>query len=49
MSTDLTSICSVFTFVLTDGGTGCLFWGFIAVTCGMLLVCDVRLGESHLL
>lgn len=39
-----TVICSwevilpVFTFVLTDGGTGLLFWGFIAVALGMLLV-----------
>ena len=28
----------LFTFVLTDGGTGLLFWGFICVGCGMLLV-----------
>lgn len=39
-----TVICSwevllpVFTFVLVDGGYGTLFWGFIAVTIGMLLV-----------
>lgn len=39
-----TVICSwevilpVFSFVLTDGGYGALFWGFIAVTAGMLLV-----------
>lgn len=39
-----TVICSwevilpVFSFVLTDGGYGTLFWGFIAVTIGMLLV-----------
>lgn len=39
-----TVICSwevilpVFVFVLTDGGYGTLFWGFIAVTAGMLLV-----------
>lgn len=39
-----TVICSwevilpVFVFVLTDGGYGTLFWGFIAVTVGMLLV-----------
>ncbi|KIW50408.1 hypothetical protein PV05_11997 [Exophiala xenobiotica] len=28
----------LFTFVLTDGGTALLFWGFIAVVIGMLLV-----------
>ncbi|KIX04900.1 uncharacterized protein Z518_05771 [Rhinocladiella mackenziei CBS 650.93] len=28
----------LFTFVLTDGGTALLFWGFIAVGLGMLLV-----------
>ncbi|KAF2731622.1 amino acid transporter [Polyplosphaeria fusca] len=28
----------LFTFVLTDGGTPALFWGFIIVTCGQLLV-----------
>jgi len=28
----------LFTFVLTDGGTALLFWGFICVGCGMLLV-----------
>lgn len=28
----------VFTFVLTDGGTALLFWGFIAVFLGMVLV-----------
>jgi choline transport protein len=28
----------LFTFVLTDGGTPDLFWGFIAVTFGQLLV-----------
>lgn len=39
-----TVICSwevilpVFSFVLTDGGYGSLFWGFIGVTIGMLLV-----------
>lgn len=39
-----TVICSwevilpVFVFVLTNGGYGTLFWGFIAVTTGMLLV-----------
>lgn len=39
-----TVICSwevilpVFSFVLVDGGYGALFWGFIAVTIGMLLV-----------
>lgn len=29
---------SVFTFVLTDGGTADLFWGFIAVSIGFMLV-----------
>ncbi|KAJ9608558.1 hypothetical protein H2200_007546 [Cladophialophora chaetospira] len=28
----------VFTFVLVNGGTALLFWGFIAVAIGMLLV-----------
>ena len=31
-------VCRVFTFVLTDGGTADLFWGFIVLTFGMLLV-----------
>lgn len=34
----LTIILRVFTFVLTDGGTALLFWGFIAVTFGMVMV-----------
>jgi hypothetical protein len=29
---------SVFSFVLTDGGTALLFWGFIAIGLGMMLV-----------
>ena len=29
---------SVFTFVLYDGGTALLFWGFIAIGLGMMLV-----------
>ena len=39
-----TVICSwevvlpVFTFVLTDGGTADLFWGFIVIALGMMLV-----------
>lgn len=39
-----TVICSwevilpVFIFVTIDGGYGSLFWGYIAVTAGMLLV-----------
>ncbi|GAB7351785.1 hypothetical protein MBLNU459_g2359t1 [Dothideomycetes sp. NU459] len=28
----------LFTFVLTDGGTADLFWGFIVVACGMVFV-----------
>ena len=28
----------VFTFVLTDGGTADLFWGYIAIFIGMMLV-----------
>lgn len=28
----------MFTYVLTDGGTAILFWGFIVAACGMLLV-----------
>ncbi|KAI4767608.1 amino acid transporter-like protein [Aureobasidium sp. EXF-3400] len=28
----------MFTYVLTDGGTGILFWGFIVAACGMFLV-----------
>lgn len=29
---------SVFSFVLYDGGTALLFWGFIAIGLGMMLV-----------
>jgi hypothetical protein len=29
---------SVFSFVLTDGGTALLFWGFIVIGLGMMLV-----------
>lgn len=29
---------SVFSFVLSDGGTALLFWGFIAIGLGMMLV-----------
>lgn len=32
------SLRSVFTFVLTDGGTADLFWGFIVIALGMMLV-----------
>jgi amino acid permease len=28
----------VFSFVLTDGGTALLFWGFIVIGLGMMLV-----------
>lgn len=28
----------LFTFVVVDGGTADLFWGFIAAACGMSLV-----------
>lgn len=34
----LTRRCRLFTFVLTDGGTADLFWGFIIVAIGMSLV-----------
>ena len=29
---------SVFSFILTDGGTALLFWGFIVIGLGMMLV-----------
>jgi choline transport protein len=32
------NIISVFSFVLYDGGTALLFWGFVAIGLGMMLV-----------
>ena len=34
----LTTYLRLFTFVLIDGGTALLFWGFIVVALGMLMV-----------
>lgn len=34
----LTAYARLFTFVLIDGGTALLFWGFIVVALGMLMV-----------